>query len=456
MVLNRPRRLGSAIAAGVASVVACAAAAAAAQPPATDVSVEVRRIAGREMPSLEALYRTLHAAPELSLREEHTSARVALELRSAGFDVTERVGGWGVVGVLRNGRGPTVLVRTDMDALPVTEATGLPFASAVRAGDEQGREVGVMHACGHDAHMAIFVGTARVLAGARDGWRGTLVMLAQPAEERGLGAKAMLDDGLFVRFPRPDLCLALHVTPGLPVGVVGVVEGYAFANVDTVEVVMRGTGGHGARPHVTRDPVVMAAEFVMALQTVVSRRMDPVEPAVVTVGSIHGGEVANVIPDEVRLMLTVRSYAPEARRLILAEIARIAKGVAEGADAPADRMPTVRVVQGYTPALYNDPALAARLAGVWRRWLGDAAVAALRPEMIGEDFAAYGLVEPRVPICMFRVGTSSPEALAESRRSGVELPTLHSARYAPAMPGTLATGVIAMSAAALDALAAAR
>ena len=416
----------------------------------------VRSAVARELPDLEVLYRTLHAAPELSLHEERTSARIATELRKVGFEVTERVGGWGVVGILRNGAGPTLLVRTDMDALPVTEATGLPYASAARANDDEGREVGVMHACGHDAHMSILVGTARVLAGMRERWRGTLVMIGQPAEERGLGAEALLRDGLFARFPRPAVCVALHVTPALPVGAVGVVEGYAFANVDTVEVVMRGVGGHGARPHVTRDPIVMAAQFVTAVQTIVSRRMDPVEPAVVTVGSIHGGTAPNIIPDEVRLQLTVRSYAPEARKLILGEIERIARGVAEAAQAPADRMPTVRVIEGFTPALYNDPALAGRLSAAWRRWLGDGNVSSLKPEMIGEDFAEYGLAEPRIPICMFRVGTSSPESLAESRRTGVELPTLHSSRYAPVFEGTIATGVTAMTAAVLELLPAGR
>ena len=321
----------------VLTAVLIAAAAALAAPPGTTPDRAVSSLVARELTDLEHLYVQLHAAPELSLREEKTSARIALELSGRGFAVTEHVGGYGVVAVLRNGPGPTVLVRTDMDALPVTEATGLPFASTVKARDEQGREVGVMHACGHDAHMSIFIGTARVLAGLRERWHGTLVMIGQPAEERGLGAKGMLDAGLFTRFPRPDVCLALHVTPALPVGAVGAVEGYAFANVDSVDVTMRGVGGHGARPHVTRDPVVMAAQFVMAIQTIVSRRMDPTEPAVVTVGSIHGGAASNIIPDEVRLQLTVRSYAPEARRLILAEIERFARGVAAAADVPADR-----------------------------------------------------------------------------------------------------------------------
>ncbi|MBZ5589617.1 MAG: amidohydrolase [Acidobacteriia bacterium] len=437
----------------VLTAVLIAAAAALAAPPGTTPDRAVSSLVARELTDLQHLYVQLHAAPELSLREEKTSARIALELSGRGFAVTEHVGGYGVVAVLRNGPGPTVLVRTDMDALPVTEATGLPFASTVKARDEQGREVGVMHACGHDAHMSIFIGTARVLAGLRERWHGTLVMIGQPAEERGLGAKGMLDAGLFTRFPRPDVCLALHVTPALPVGAVGAVEGYAFANVDSVDVTMRGVGGHGARPHVTRDPVVMAAQFVMAIQTIVSRRMDPTEPAVVTVGSIHGGAASNIIPDEVRLQLTVRSYAPEARRLILAEIERIARGVAAAADVPADRMPTVEVVEGFTPALYNDPALTRRLSAVWRGWLGAGNVVALKPEMIGEDFAAYGLVEPRIPICMFRVGTSSPASLAESRRTGVELPTLHSSRYAPVAEPTIVTGVTAMSAAVLDLLA---
>ena len=437
----------------VLTAVLIAAAAALAAPPGTTPDRAVSSLVARELTDLQHLYVQLHAAPELSLREEKTSARIALELSGRGFAVTEHVGGYGVVAVLRNGPGPTVLVRTDMDALPVTEATGLLFASTVKARDEQGREVGVMHACGHDAHMSIFIGTARVLAGLRERWHGTLVMIGQPAEERGLGAKGMLDAGLFTRFPRPDVCLALHVTPALPVGAVGAVEGYAFANVDSVDVTMRGVGGHGARPHVTRDPVVMAAQFVMAIQTIVSRRMDPTEPAVVTVGSIHGGAASNIIPDDVRLQLTVRSYTPEARRLILAEIERIARGVAAAADVPADRMPTVEVVEGFTPALYNDPALTRRLSAVWRGWLGAGNVVALKPEMIGEDFAAYGLVEPRIPICMFRVGTSSPESLAESRRTGVELPTLHSSRYAPVAEPTIVTGVTAMSAAVLDLLA---
>ena len=435
----------------LAAVLTVAPASAPAQPGSASAGA-VPALVAQELPDLLQLYEQLHANPELSLREERTSARIAEELSRLGFAVTQRVGGYGVVGVLRNGAGPVVLVRTDMDALPVTEGTGLPYASTVRARDEQGREVGVMHACGHDAHMTVFLGTARVLAAVRDRWHGTLVMIGQPAEERGLGAKGMLDDGLFSRFPRPDFCVAEHVTPSLAAGQVGVVEGYAFANVDSVDVTIRGLGGHGASPSKTKDPVVMAAQFVNALQTIVSRRIDPVDPAVVTVGSIHGGTAYNIIPDEVRLQLTVRSYAPEVRRQIIEEIERIARGVAEGAGVPADRMPTVKLAEGFTSALYNDPALTRRLATALRQALGEANVVALKPEMVGEDFAAYGLADPHIPICMFRLGTSDPEAIRESQHGG-PLPGLHSSRYAPVPGPTIRTGVTAMSTAVLDLLA---
>ena len=416
----------------------------------------VSALVSREIPDLLRLYERLHANPELSFQEERTSATIAEELSRLGFGVTRNVGGHGVVGVLRNGPGPTVLVRTDMDALPVIEGTGLPYASTVKARDELGREVGVMHACGHDAHMTVFVGTARVLAAMWQGWHGTLVLIAQPAEERGQGAKAMLDDGLFTRFPRPDVCLAEHVTPSLAAGRAGVVEGYAFANVDSVDVTIRGLGGHGASPNKTKDPIVMAAQFVNALQTIVSRRIDPVEPAVVTVGSIHGGTAYNIIPDEVRLQLTVRSYAPEVRQRIIEEIERIARGVAEAAGVPGDRMPTIKLAEGFTPALYNDPVLTARVAAALRQALGDSNVVALKPEMVGEDFAIYGLVDPRVPICMFRLGTGDPEALRQSERSGTPVPALHSSRYAPVPGPTIRTGVTAMTAAVIDLLSLAR
>jgi amidohydrolase len=397
-----------------------------------------------EVAGLEVMAHELHRAPELSNQEVNTAARLAGELERAGFTVTREVGGHGVVGVLSNGAGPTLLIRTDMDALPVTEESGVPWASTVHATDSQGRDVGVMHACGHDIHMSVFVGTARVLAHVRQSWRGTLVMIGQGAEEKGTGAKAMLDAGLFSRFPRPDFCLAEHVIPTLPAGTVGYVECYAFANVDSVDVVMRGVGGHGASPHTTRDPVVMAAELVMALQTIVSREMEPTDPAVVTVGSIHGGTAYNIIPDEVALQLTVRSYSAAARRTILAAIERIARGIAAVGGVPADRMPSVTLGEGSIDAVYNDPALAQRVGATLRTALGADRVVVLKPEMIGEDFGSYGLVEPRIPILMLRVGTGDTSP-GPARR-------LHSSHYAPAAARPIATAVTAMAAAALEVL----
>jgi amidohydrolase len=320
-----------------------------------------------ESASLDALYKHLHANPELSSREMQTAARIASELKAAGFEVTEGVGGTGVVGMMRNGAGKTVMVRTDLDGLPVIEKTGLPYASQVRVKDAQGPEAGVMHACGHDLHMTAFVGTARALAKLKAQWRGTLVMVAQPAEELGAGARAMLADGLFTRFPRPDYALALHTDAALESGRIGYREGFAMANVDSVDVTIRGVGGHGAYPHATKDPVVIAAQFIMALQTIVSREVRPIDSAVVTVGSIHGGSKHNVISDQVDLQLTVRSYSEEVREQILTSIRRIAQGVARMAGVPADREPVVKLRDGEnTPSTYNDPALVRRLLPVWR------------------------------------------------------------------------------------------
>ena len=282
-------------------------------PSGAEVEKQVQSWVTEAYPSLEAQYKHFHRHPELSLHEEQTSTRLATEMEQLGFTVTRRVGGFGIVAVLTNGPGPTILVRTDMDALPVTEQTGAPYASNATAMDDKGNTVGVMHACGHDMHMTVFVGTARVLRQIKDRWHGTLVMIGQPAEERVKGARAMLADGLFTRFPKPDYCIALHCAADLPTGSVGATEGYALANVDSVDIVIRGVGGHGAWPHKTKDPVVLAAQTVLALQTIVSRETEPTEPAVVTVGSIHGGTKYNIIPDEVRLQLTLRSYSDEVR-----------------------------------------------------------------------------------------------------------------------------------------------
>lgn len=398
-----------------------------------------------EAASLESLYIHLHRNPELSLQEKQTAARIASELRAAGFEVAEGVGGYGVVGLLRNGSGPTVMVRTDLDALPVTEKTGLPYASTVRTRDAQGREVGVMHACGHDMHMTAFVGTARLLARLKDRWRGTLVMIGQPAEERGSGAAAMIRDGLFTRFPRPDYALALHVDAALEAGKIGYREGFVFANVDSVDVTIYGLGGHGAYPHLTKDPIVLASQVILGLQTIVSREVRPIDPAVVTVGSIHGGAKHNIIPDQVDLQLTVRSFSEETREQILSSIRRIVIGTARAAGVPPEREPAVRVINDeYTPATYNDPALVRRLVPVWKRELGEENVVERDPEMGGEDFSRYGRVEPQIPIVMFRLGVIDRERMARP------LPSLHSPLFWPALHPTIETGVKAMTAAVLE------
>jgi hippurate hydrolase len=410
----------------------------------------VRSRVDAEYPGLCELYKHFHANPELSLHEEKTSARLAEELKRAGYDVTPSVGNYGVVAVLKNGAGPTVLVRADMDALPVKEQTGLPFASKATTKDDAGSDVPVMHACGHDMHMTALVGVARVLAQLKDRWQGTLVLIGQPAEERGGGASAMLKDGLFTRFPRPDFCLALHDNSELAAGTLGYTPGFAMANVDSVDITVRGLGGHGAHPDKTKDPVVLAAQIVLALQTIVSRERDPLEPAVVTVGSIHGGTKHNIIPDEVKLQLTVRSYTDEVRTQTLAAIQRIARGQALAAGIPDDRLPIVDVEPDFTAATYNNPKLTGRLVDVFNAWFGTTNVLQRKPSMGGEDFGDYGRTEPRIPICMFEVGGVNPETLKESARTGKPLPSLHSPLWAPDPEPTIKTGITAMTAAVLE------
>jgi hippurate hydrolase len=404
----------------------------------------------QEYPSLFELYKYLHAHPELSLHEVQSAARVAEELRKAGYEVTAGVGKHGVVAVLRNGPGPTVLVRADMDALPVKEQTGLPYASTVVTKDGQGNDVPVMHACGHDMHMTCLVGTARLLAQLRDVWHGTLVLIGQPAEEVGGGAAAMLADGLFQRFPRPDFCLAIHDDAELAAGTVGYTPGYSGANVDSVDIIVHGVGGHGAYPHKTKDPVVLAAQIVLELQTIASREVRPGEPVVVTVGSIHGGTKRNIIPDQVVLQLTVRSYSDDVRQHTLDSIKRIARGQAIAAGIPEDRLPEVRVADDFTPALYNDPALTERLTVVLKGWFGETNLIQKPPSMGGEDFSEYGRVKPQIPICMFNVGAVSPDALKESQRTGKPLPSLHSALWAPIPEPSIKAGVTALTACVLE------
>jgi len=403
-----------------------------------------------EYSALFKLYQHFHAHPELSFQEEKTAARLADELRQSGCEVTAGVGGHGIVAVLKNGSGPAVLVRCDLDGLPVKEQTGLPYASTTTAKDDKGKEVPVMHACGHDIHMTCLVGVARVLKELKQHWQGTLVLIGQPAEERGGGAERMIADGLFTRFPRPDYCLALHDDSGLTAGMIGYTAGYALANVDSVDITVRGVGGHGAYPQTTKDPIVLAAEIVLALQTIVSREIAPGEPAVVTVGSIHGGSKHNIIPEEVHLQLTLRSYTDEVRQQTIAAVKRITHGQAIAVGVPEDRMPIVKVTDDFTPATYNDPELAHRLAGVFKDWFGPQMVVRKKPVMGGEDFSEYGRTEHKIPIFMFFVGAVSEEVMRASVSTGKPLPSLHSPVFAPAPEGTIKTGVMAMTAAVLE------
>lgn len=417
----------------------------------------------KELPSLVAFYKKLHAAPELSQQEKETAAVIARELRAAGYEVTERVGkyddgstAYGVVGVLRNGDGPVVLIRTDLDGLPVTENTGLPYASKVRTTNAQGQEVGVMHACGHDIHMTSFVGSARLLAALKSQWRGTVVMIGQPAEEGVLGARAMLADGLYTRFPRPTYAIALHDSTDLPAGTVGYVPGFALSSATSVDIVVRGIGAHGSRPEAGKDPIVLASQIVVALQTIVSREVSPFDPAVVTVGSLHGGTRHNIIPDEARLQLTIRAYKEEVRQKILASIERISVATARAAGIPENLLPTVTVAPVYAPATYNDPALTQRLAPVWKRALGDDRAIAAEPVMGAEDFGLFaGPADApggKIPTVMFWLGGADPAKMEAARKSGQPLPSLHSPFWAPVPEPTLRGGVLATVAAALELL----
>jgi hippurate hydrolase len=398
------------------------------------------------------LYRELHAAPELSFREEKSAARLAGEMRALGWEVTEKVGRTGVVAVLKNGAGPTVLVRCDMDGLPVLEKTGLPYASKVVTKNDAGLDVPVMHACGHDTHMAAWVAAAKVLSGIREHWKGTLVFIAQPAEEIGGGARAMLEDGLFTRFPKPDFCIALHVSSDLTAGMVGTIEGPTYANVDSVDVTMRGVGGHGAQPQTTKDPVVLAAQFIMAIQTIDSREIHPLEPVVVTVGSIHGGTKHNITPDFVKMQLTVRSFSDETRKKALDAIERIARGVAVTAGLPEGLMPEVKVSDEFTPVVMNDPVLTKRLTELFRSVFGADRVRQRKPTMGGEDFARYGRTPDKIPICIFAVGSIDPDRVKEAEATGVPLPSTHSPYFAPKYEPMLKTAATAFSNAVVELL----
>ncbi|MDQ2870608.1 MAG: amidohydrolase [Acidobacteriota bacterium] len=399
-------------------------------------------------PSLDSLYIDLHRNPELSLHEEKTAAKLASRLRAAGYEVTEHVGGHGIVGVLKNGSGPTLWVRTDMDALPVKEQTGLAYASTATAKTDAGETVGVMHACGHDIHMVSWLGAASLLARAKDRWHGTLVFVGQPAEELLQGAQAMIKDKLLERFPKPDFILGIHDTQVLPAGQVGIVSGPASAASNAVDITFYGKGGHGAAPHRTIDPLLMAARTVVTLQMIVSREVNPFNPAVVTVGTFHGGTKRNIIADDAKLELTVRSYKPEVQKQLLTAIERIAKAEAAASHAPRD--PSVVVIeQEASEVVFNDPTLATRLTASLRRGLGDSNVLTIEPTTASEDFGVFGRVA-NVPAIQLRLGAVEPGEFAKSKAEGRQVPGPHSALFAPDRERTLRTGVTALTVGALD------
>ena len=407
----------------------------------------------QDMPSLMAIYRDFHANPELSMQEVRTAAKLAAEAKKLGFEVTTGVGKTGVVAVMRNGPGPVLLLRADMDGLPVIEQTSLPFASKVRATSVAGVESGVMHACGHDTHITTWVGAARRLAAMKDRWSGTLVMIAQPGEEIGVGAKAMLDDGLYTRFPKPTHVIAFHDAASLPAGVIGYSPGYALANVDSVDIEVKGVGGHGAYPHTTKDPIILASRIVTALQTLVSREVDPQQPAVVTVGSFHSGAKHNIISDEAKMLLTVRSYTDETRRTLLDGIKRIVRGEAIAAGMPEDRMPVVTVRDAeYTPATFNTEALTASTAALFTERFGADRVRKTPAVMGGEDFSRYWLADKSIESLIFWVG-GVPQAKWDAVGGDpAKLPSLHSPFWAPEAETVIETATEAMVTAALGVL----
>jgi hippurate hydrolase len=411
---------------------------------------QIERITTKNYPSLEGLYKHLHQNPELSLHEEKTSAMMAAELKSLGFQVVEKIGGYGLAGILKNGNGPTVLIRTDMDALPVEEKTGLSYASHARGVNAVGAEVSVMHACGHDIHMTVFIGTARALAETKKQWKGTLVMVAQNSEENGFGAEYMFQDGLYDKIPYPDYAIALHNHAGMAAGTIGYNPGPFMASVEMMNITVHGKGGHGAAPHLTVDPIVLSAQMILAFQTIVSREINPLESAVVTVGSIHGGTVHNIIPDDVKLQLTLRSYSPEVRKQIIASIENKSKHLALLAGMPEDRLPEITINDPRTPATINDKALTNRLTAVFIKALGDSNVMLMPPSMVGEDFSRFGMQPRPVPISMFWLGTQDPALLAKAKAEGTTLPTLHSAGFAPQYEPAIKTGIKTMTVAALD------
>lgn len=416
-----------------------------------DLAPQVDQQVQSRLGDLLAYYKDLHTHPELSLQEVESSRKMADRLRAAGYDVTTEVGGHGVVGLLKNGDGPTVLIRSDLDALPIVEQTGAPYASHVTVKQDDGHVVGVMHACGHDIHQTCLVGTAEVLAALKDQWRGTVMIIAQPAEEIGVGARAMIEDGLFTRFGKPDFCLAQHVNSSMPAGTLGYVPGWALANVDSVDITVFGRGGHGSRPNEAVDPVVAASQIVVSLQTIVSRRLDPKEPGVITVGSLHAGSKHNIIPDEAKMQITVRSYSDAARKVLLDGIREVTVNTARAMGCERDPIVHVREEE-YTPATYNDPALTMAAGAVFADVVGKDKAIQEQPVMGGEDFGRYSKAAG-VPGMLFWLGAVKQSTYDASQQpGGPPLPSLHSSKFLPDPEPTITTGVRGMTSLALSLL----
>ena len=428
--------------------------------PTTLLAQDISANVNGQLPGLVETYKKVHAHPELSHHEEQTAALVAGELRKAGYTVTERVGkypdgsqAFGVVGVLKNGPGPTLLIRADMDALPIIEESDVPYASKVKTKNASGQEVGVMHACGHDVHVTTLIGTARALVALKSQWHGTLMLVGQPSEETIDGAKAMMADKIYERFGTPDLAIALHDTFLHPAGTVSLTSGPALASSTSIDVIMRGVGGHGSAPQLGKDPIVMAAQFINQIQTIVSRQEDPRDPAVVTVGDIHGGTKRNIIPNEVKMEITARAFSDKARQIIIDGVRRSAQGIALAAGVPEDRAPIVTVLQDEsTPVLYNDPALSTRVKSALVQSLGKQNVID-DPAILGsEDFGIFGFDDHKIPVVMFWLGAMDPVKFAAAKAEGKLLPGMHTSRFEPLPEPTLKTGVTAMTAVAISLL----
>jgi len=390
------------------------------------------------------LCKHLHQNPELSYQEEETSVRIAEELKLIGIDVTPNFGGNSVVGIFKNGEGPVIMLRTDMDALPIKEKTGLSFASTKTMTDSNGNEVPVMHACGHDVHMSVMVGTVRTLISMTDKWKGTLLIIAQQSEEMGDGASLAIEEGLFKKFPVPDFALAYHINPEIESGRIGIIPGPIFAGIKTVKITVFGVGGHGAYPEKCIDPVVIASRVVLDLQTIVSREISPLKPVVVTVGSIHGGTRPNIIPEEVKLELTLRYYDEDAIEQTINAIKRICKGAALTAGMSEDKMPEVQVTPGDHPPVINDADLYEKIREYSGNVLGAENMIRVDPAMVGEDFGLYGRTPEKVPICLIWLGSTNPEVMKDYLAKGKKPPPLHSSLLNPDYPATIETGIKAM------------